>query len=366
MAPNVNELVQRLGISEAAAALYCASEVIDLHIDTFIWQRLFGYDLRKRHGTGPLGARFFGQADLPRVIEAGITGAVWIVTTNPLRSRAGKRDVALANLAHLSRSLEGSESEPGAEAGGPVRERNHVAVVRGARAYREARALGKHAAFLGIQGGNALELSLDDFDRPELSKLTLVTLLHFTRSRIGAPALPKILSWGDLRLTPFGRDYVRKLNEKRILVDLAHLSRPGFWDALEVHDKSLPLSVTHAGCDAVYPHFRNLTDAQLKAVADRGGNVGIMFQSNFLGPSTWAGKISWVADHVLHAVRVMGEDHVSIGSDFDGAIVPPRDLSTVLMLPRLVELLLRRGLSERAVAKILGANFLALLEQLHG
>lgn len=346
-----SELARALHISEAAVSLYRASDVIDLHIDTFIWQRLFGYDLRKRHGTGPLGARFFGQADLPRVIEAGITGAVWIITTNPLRSRSGKRNVAFRNIERLQSLLGGSEQ---------------VRLVRDAQGYRAAKLAGKHAAFLGIQGGNALEFDLDDFDRQELSQVALITLLHFTRSRIGAPALPGFLSWGDLRLTAFGREYIRKLNDKRILVDLAHISRPGFWDALEVHDRTLPVSVTHAGCDAVYPHFRNLTDDQLRAIASRGGVVGIMFQSNFLGPSTWAGKAEWVAEHVAHAVRVIGSEHVAIGSDFDGAIVPPKDLSTVLMLPRLVHLLLQKGLKEHVVKQLLGASFLALLERLRG
>lgn len=350
MQANIRRWAATLGVSDAACELYLASQVIDLHIDTFIWQRLFGYDLRKRHGTGPLGARFFGQADLPRVQEAGLAGAVWIITTNPLRGRRGKRDAALANVTRLDGLLAGSPQ---------------VSVVRSAADYRAARKAGRHAAFLGIQGGNALEFALDDFDRPELSKLCLVTLLHFTRSRIGAPALPKALTSGDQRLTDFGRDYVRKLNEKRVLVDLAHLSRDGFWDVLEVHDKTLPLAVTHAGCDSVYPHFRNLTDPQLRAVADRGGVIGIMFQSNFLGPSTWAGKAEWVADHIEHAVRVVGAEHVALGSDFDGAIVPPPDLSTVLHLPRLVELLLRRGLSESEIQQILGLSFLALLERLH-
>jgi membrane dipeptidase len=327
-----------------------ASEVVDLHIDTFIWQRLFGYDLRKRHGKGLLGARFLGQADLPRVLDARLSGAFWIITTYPLRTRRGRRAAALRNVARLTQLL---EDNPG------------VAVVRGPAAYRAARAAGKHAAFLGIQGGNALELDLADFDRPELAQLSLVTLLHFTRSRIGAPALPRALAWGDQHLTDFGRDYVRKLNEKRILVDLAHLSRPGFWDALAVHDRTLPLTVSHAGCEAVYPHFRNLTDEQLRAVAERGGVVGIMFQAQFLGPSTFAGKAAWIAEHIVHAVNTIGADHVALGSDFDGAIVPPPDLDTVLALPRLVQLLLDRGLSELSIQKVLGASFLATLGRLH-
>jgi membrane dipeptidase len=342
---------EQLGISQAAVELYQASDVIDLHLDTFIWQRLFGYDLRKRHGLGPLGGRFLGQCDLPRVREAQISGAAWIITTFPFRTRKGRRDAALRNLRRLEERLVGGGSD--------------VAVVRTAAEYRAARALGKHAAWLGIQGGNALELTLADFDRPEVQKLSLVTLLHFTRSRIGAPALPAHMQRGDRHLTTFGRDYVRKLNEKRILVDLAHLSEAGFWDVVDMHDKALPLSVTHAGCQGVHAHFRNLSDAQLKAVAASGGVVGIVFNSLFLGPSVWNGKAEWVVEHIAHALRVIGADHVALGSDFDGAIVPPPDLPSVLALPRLVELMLRRGIPELDVQKVLGASHLRMLELLH-
>jgi membrane dipeptidase len=338
-----------LGVSHAALELWHASEVIDLHIDTFIWQRLFGYDLGRRHGTGPLDARYFGQADLPRCLEAGLGGACWVITTNPLRSARGRRDALLQNLAALSASL---------------RQHEAVRVVRSASEYRAARSAGKHAALIGVQGGNALEYDLDDFDRPELGALSLVTLLHFTRSRLGAPALPRLLVRGDQRFTTFGAQYVQKLDQRRILVDLAHLSREGFWGALEAHDRSLPLTVSHAACDAVFPNFRNLDDAQLRAVANTGGTVGIILQSQFLHAPRRRTSVEHVVDHIVHAQRVAGEDHVSLGSDFDGAILPPRDLKSVLELPRLVDALLRRGVSELSIQKLLGSNFLRVLSAL--
>ena len=340
-----------LGISETALALYAACDVIDLHVDSFIWRRVFGYDLQRRHGRGLLDACFYSQVDLPRLREARVGGAVWVITTNPLRSRRGRRDALLNNIARMSREL---------TAAGEVR------IVTSFADYQAARALGMHAAFVGIQGGNALELTLDDFDRPELSSLLLVTLLHFTRSRLGAAALPALLRSGDRHLTGFGADYVRKLNERRILVDLAHLGQSGFWDAYRVHDKTQPLVVSHAACDAVYPHFRNVTDAQIKAVAATGGVVGIIFNTAFLGGSLWHGQAERIVDHVLHAVQLVSADHVALGSDFDGAIVPPADLRTVSELPRLVQLMLQRGLHDDAIRKIMGGSFLRVLRALRG
>lgn len=336
-----------LGVSQAAMELWLASDSVDLHIDTFIWQRLFGYDPTRRHGTGPFDARLFGQADLPRCREVGLSGAIWIITTNPLRSRAGKQRAFFANLARLERTL---TSAPG------------VALVRSHAEYRAARAGGLHAAFVGVQGGNALELDLDDLGRPELASVCLITLLHMTRSRLGAPALPKLLTRGDQRLTPFGVDYVRRLNERRILVDLAHVSPAGFWDALAAHDKSLPLIVSHGACSAVYPHFRNLDDRQLRALAERGGVLGVLLHTDYLAGSRRAAtSFERAVDHLQHIVTTVGPDHAALGSDFDGFIITPRDLKSVLELPRLVDAMLRRGFDERTVRKILGENFLRVL-----
>src|SRR5215212_734833 len=92
---------RELGVSREAIDVYLASEVIDLHVDSFIWTRVFGYDLRRRHGHGLIGARFYSQLDFPRVREAALAGATWVITTNPLQSAARRADVFLENLRRL-------------------------------------------------------------------------------------------------------------------------------------------------------------------------------------------------------------------------------------------------------------------------
>ena len=87
---NPDAWAKSLGISREAIDIHLASEIVDLHIDTFIWKRMFGYDLAKRHGRGPFGARLYYQADLPRLREANVTGGMWSITTNPLRSAKGR------------------------------------------------------------------------------------------------------------------------------------------------------------------------------------------------------------------------------------------------------------------------------------
>lgn len=339
---------RELGISRAAVDLYLSSEVIDLHLDTFIWQRLCGYDMLRRHATPPLGGWFLGHADLPRVREANLAGATWVITTNPIRDPADRFETLLRNLGELKNTLGKLSSD--------------FELVTTDSEYRAARANGRHAAFLGIQGGNALEAPNDSVERLPPGLLLRVTLVHLTNSCIGTTSSPLRVG-PDLGLTRFGRELVARLNRARILVDLAHTSVATFWDAVQAHDPTLPWIVTHTGVSGVHRHWRNLDDGQLRAVADCGGVVGILFHSPFLGDRAWAGRSARIAEHLAHVVRIAGEDVAAIGTDFDGAIIPPRDLSSVLQLPRLVEELLRRGFSDQIILKILGKNFLNLLKR---
>jgi membrane dipeptidase len=346
----------RLGVSHEAAQLYLSSDVIDLHVDSFIWTRVWGYDLTRRHGHGLLGARFYSQVDLPRLREAHVTGALWSVTTNPLRRARRRPAVFVENLRQLTGILDGCPED--------------VAVVRTAAEYDAARADGKHAAFVSIQGGNALDLDEQSIDLIPDDQVVAITLVHLYNSRLGATSAPlaKLASLfgAPAGLTDFGKDYVRQCNERRIFVDLAHVSRPGFWDAVEVHDKSQPLMDSHTGVDGVNPHWRNLDDAQIKAVADTGGVVGVIYQSTFLGDPVMGGRADTVVRHLEHIIDVAGEDAPALGSDWDGAIITPRDMPTCLELPRLVQLLLERGHSPERIRKILGRNYLESLRRLRG
>ncbi len=337
-----------LGVSEEAVELYRSSDVIDLHVDSFIWWRIFRYDLHRKHGLGPLGGRFFSQVDIPRALEAGLTGATWIITTNPAWPASWRRAAFAKNLRALRGIL---SADP------------RVAVVRSAAEYRAARAAGKHGAFLGIQGGNALP-ALDDFDLIPDGDIVRITLVHLTSSAIGRTSAPSPAFLGPAGLTPFGREYVARMNERKILVDLAHIGRRAFFEAVDAHDESQPLVVTHTGVDAVYPHWRNVTDAQIRAVADTGGTVGIIFQADFLGAR--GVDVNTVVDHVAHVVDTVGEDHASIGTDYDGAIVPPPDLKSPIAMPRLVHAMLARGWSADRIRKILGGNFLRVVEAVRG
>jgi len=351
--PQVDEVeprarAERLGISAEALALHDEADVIDLHVDSFIWRRIFGYDFRRRHAAFTRGV-LLSQFDLPRAREAGVNGATWVITTNPLGDARDREASFFENLRELTALLASPEAE--------------ARVVKSAADYHEARAHGLHAAFIGVQGGNALAHSLDAVDRLSPGTILRVTLLHLTSSRLGATSSPL---GGNLGLTGYGRDFVRRLNQHKILVDLAHISPAGFWDAVHAHERHTPFVVTHTGVSGVFPHWRNLDDEQLRAVAQSGGTVGIMYHSEYLGDPLFRGRLETVVRHIEHVINVAGEDSVSLGSDWDGSIITPRDMPTCLELPRLTQAMLDRNWSEQRIKKVLGFNFLRVVQSLRG
>ena len=318
-------------------------DIVDAHVESFVWTRVLGYDLAARHGPGLLGGRWYSQADLPRMREAGLAGAVMSVATNPFRPRERRTAVLQANLHRLRQNL---EADPG------------VAVVTDHAAYRAARAGGRLACFLAVQGANAWSAPEDVARTPDVSR---ATLLHLTDSPLGATSSPLGRSRGRGGLTRLGREYVAACNEARVLVDLAHISRPGFWDALGAHDHDLPPLVSHTGVCGVRPSWRNLDDDQIRAVADRGGVIGVMFHRGFLGRPSAGVTADAVVAHLAHVVAVGGEDAAALGSDYDGLIDPPSDLRTVTALPHLAERMRAAGFSDDRVARILGANYLRVV-----
>lgn len=339
---------RELAVSRAAVDLYLESDVIDLHVDSFIWHRVLGYDIRARHRPMLFQGLCFGQADLPRVREARITGATWVITTNPLGLGSDRVGAFERNVRELSAVLEG--------------ERGEVALVRNLAEYDAARSRGLHAAFLGVQGGNALAPDPAVLSRIGDGRLLRVTLMHLSNSEVGGTSA----AWRDAGLGARGVELVRALNAARVFVDLAHAGKRTFWDAVAAHDRSLPLVVTHTGVDGVKQHWRNLDDRQLRAVADTGGVVGAIYHGAYLGDGLFSGKAETIVRHLEHIRAVAGDDAGALGSDWDGAIVTPRDMPTCLELPRLVDIMLRRKWPEPAIVKVLGKNFLRALGELRG
>ena len=333
-----------LGVSFAAVELCRDLDLIDLHIDTFIPPRLWGYDPAARHAPWILGRHFFGHLDLPRMRDAGLSGAMWSITTNPFRGADRRWRVFQTNLERLHALV--------ARSGGAL------ALAPTHAAYLAAKAQGAHAVMVSVQGANAWEGAPRGVATLAEDSVVRATLVHLTNSCYGATSSPHSYLRRDKGLSEAGKDLVGQLNAARIFVDLAHIHPKGFWDAVAVHDRSQPLLATHTGVCGARKHWRNLDDDQLRAIADTGGVVGVIFATNFLQRAGGPTDSRMVLEHMEHIIRVVGEDHVAVGSDYDGAITPPAELGSGDRYPVLVQRMLDAGWSEARVEKVLGANFL--------
>jgi membrane dipeptidase len=233
-----------------------------------------------------------------------------------------------------------------------------LALARTADDIRAARAAGRIALFLGVEGSYAID-DLPDVDAAvaRLAEGGVRFLGPLWERDSAAGTSCRTNGRRDTGLTDRGRALVRACNDAGLLLDVAHASKKTFWD---LHESSAtPVFSSHSGAAGVHPHARNLDDDQIRAVASRGGIVGIIFVSPYLGgPFCDLGR---VADHIEHVAKVGGEDCVALGSDFDGFMILPRGLRDAADLPRLTELLWRRGWREPQLGKLLGGNALRYL-----
>jgi len=266
------------------------------------------------------------------------------------------------------------------------------------------------AVLLGIEGGHAIESSLAKLEAFHALGVRLMTLVwnnHLPWIRSCRPVPDDLGFEPPAGLSDFGRGVVECMGELGMVVDLSHAGDAAVDDALATSNR--PLLASHSGCRALHDHPRNLTDDQLRRLADAGGCVGIVFHGAFLdagaqaaseaiyasadyraigtepgseleqsGAARWLAKCAFhqreaepfgldlVADHVLHAIDVAGEQAVGLGSDFDGIPRTPADLRSAEDYPRLAERLLERGLTARQVDGVMGGNLARLFAEVLG
>ena len=361
----------------AAPAVHTRAIVVDGHCDTPY--RLLRHNLH----LGEHDAE--AQLDLKSMREGGITASFFAAYVPPFYAGRGA-----ARFAYRVIDLIHDEVR---------RNPDVLTFCNDSAGIRQAKADGKAAILIGVEGGHAIEDSLSILRDFYSLGARYLTLTHVNTN-----------NWCDSSgdagrhngLTDFGRDVVRTMNDLGMIVDISHVSDAAYYAVLET--TRVPVVATHSSCRALCRHPRNMTDAMLRDLAKNGGVCMINFFSAFLNDrvaeviinsqkrvksesaggteempndaTDWDLYLEWfntlgcpqatlddAADHVIHAAEVAGIDHVGIGTDFDGISSLPEGIDSAADLPKITEALIDRGYSAADLHKILGGNLMRVFTQ---
>jgi membrane dipeptidase len=340
-------------VSSPALRFHQSIKVADLHADSLLW------------GRNLLEKSSIGHIDLPRLLEANMTLQMFsVVTKTPrglnINSNAGDSDnitvLALAQgwpwksigslierALYQARQLQKLSSESNGK----------LVLVRSQadlrRVLLQSNSQSIVAGLLSLEGAHALEGNVDNLEDLYQAGYRMIGLTHFFDNEIGGSAHG--VSKGGL--TAFGHEVIIRAESLRMIVDLSHASAQLLDDVLAISTQ--PVVVSHTGVKGTCNQSRNLTDKQMRAVAATGGLIGIGFY-----PAAICGnQVKDIVDAFVYARRVVGIRNLALGSDFDGAVSAPFDVTG---LPLLTEALMKRGFSNEEIRLIMGENIISLLQ----
>ncbi len=359
--------------------------LVDTHND-FIW-KVFD----KGAVFGQLNG--FTQSDLPRFRSGGLdvqVFAVWI----PINKLSRSYSFVMSQIDRLKYI----ESENASDLEFAKNYDDIIRITNGK----------KICGLIGIEGGTAIEKNLDNIDTFFENGVRYIGLTWNNSNGISTSARDETERGKQGGLTEFGVQVVKRMNEVGMLIDVSHLSEAGFWDVME--STSSPIIASHSNCYSINPHFRNLTDDQIKAVAKNGGYIGVNFYDKFLDKDADMNRtlnayqkytaeldelnekygddliryneerdkflsdknilggtsIEKVIDHIDYIKNLVGIDFVGIGSDFDGGITPPNELYDASTYPEITKRLVDKGYTSEEIKKVLGGNFLRVFKKVCG
>jgi membrane dipeptidase len=342
-------------VSAAAEALHKTLLVADMHADSLLW----GRDLLK--------ASKEGHIDLPRLLAGNVGIQVFTVfstvprginidrnddTTDlvpyigilqgwPLKTLGSPKQVALYQAGRLQKFVEKSNGEMVL-----LRTRGDLAN------FLKQRQQGSHivAALLGTEGAQPLEGKIENLAALYNAGFRMMSPAHFTDTAVGGSAAGAVKGG----LTPLGREWVKQMEARGMLIDVSHSSAGTLRDVTAMATK--PIVVSHTGVKGVCNNNRNLTDDQLRAVAATGGVIGV----GFWDVASCGTDAAAIARAIRYTVGVVGAEHVGLGSDFDGAVTEPFDSSGMALI---TEALLQLGMSEHDIRLVMGENVARVLSQ---
>ncbi len=373
--------------SQSADFLHFNSYVADTHNDVLL-RVLRGEDITEWTTSG--------HSDIPRLLAGGMDAQVFAVWVNPsefLPDRAFSQANKMINA--LERVVAAIPEKMGI-----------------ADCYADLIQLeqeGKLAAVIGVEGGHAIENSLEKLEQLKSRGMCYLGVTWNNSNEWATSAKDEVESDSlELKgLTDFGREVIRQCNKIGVIVDVSHAGEQTFWDILEVTTK--PIIASHSSVYDLCPHFRNLKDDQLRAIKKNGGVVFINFFTGYIDSTFeqraaevrgqhsaeldslkkhygeesddyWyasmdllgadigavAPSVDVLVDHIDYIAKFIGPEHVGLGSDFDGVSVLPKRVEDCTKLPVITEKLLERGYSEEDIRKILGGNFKRVFKEVVG
>ncbi len=360
--------------------LHKEAVVADLHADALYRYIKTGHSFEKATGRG--------HVDLARLEQGGVDVQFFAVWPDPRKDdpQMFKQSAAIIDTfyAILKRNPDKLE------------------LALGVKDIERIMANGKLAACLGLEGGTAIESDLDKLDYMYERGVRYLGLTWNDSPDWASSAIDETNPYwkGHHGLSDFGRQVIRRMNELGMMVDVSHCGEQTFYDALEVSKK--PLIASHSSVYEICPHPRNLKDAQIKALAEKGGVVFINFYAGYLvagfdkiyqaarkrataiqdslkaaGSDSTFDRNAYihskidalypsykvVVDHIDYVVDLVGDDHVGLGSDYDGISLAPTGLENVAKMPVITKELQRRGYSEDSIKKILGGNLIRVFRE---
>lgn len=323
------------------------------------------------------------HTDIPRLRQGGVGAQFWSVYVPANTAESGKSHQMTLEQIEIVRAM--CEKYP-----------DVFAFALNSRDIQQARAAGKIASLIGVEGGHSIENSLEKLRRLYQLGARYMTLTH-----------SKSLDWADScsdqakcnGLSAFGEEVVREMNRLGMLVDISHVSPETMQAALDVSEA--PVIFSHSSARGIADHPRNVPDAILEQLPREGGVVMVNFYPGFIVPDSvrnsraigdyteeireklgddedairrriatfraqhpiYPGSVHDVADHIDHIVKIAGIDHVGIGSDYDGINLVPDQLEDVSSYPVLTQVLLDRGYNEEAIHKLMCGNILRVIRE---
>ena len=342
-------------VSAEAEALHKTLLVADMHADSLLW------------GRNLLKASQAGHIDLPRLILGNVGIQAFTVFSTIPRGINIDRNEDTSDLVQYMGILQGW---PRKTLGSP----KEVALYQAGRLHKfvdqsngqmvllltrgdvanflKQRQAGSRvvAAFLGMEGAQPLEGKIENLDALYSAGFRMMSPSHFTDTAVGGSAAGAAKGG----LTPLGREWVKQMEARGMMVDVAHASADTLRDVTAMATK--PVVVSHTGVKGVCDNNRNLTDDQLRAVAATGGVIGV----GFWDVASCGTDAASIARAIRYTVGVVGAEHVGLGSDFDGAVTEPFDSSGMALI---TEALLQQGMSEHDIRLVMGENVARVLSQ---